>query len=339
MKKSIRIYLGSILLAMFMGSAYAADLSWKLGSPVGPQDLGTKELQRFAERVGEASGGRIEIEVIPIETLGFKNVDSLRVLKQKVVDAVFLQSFYVTRDEPLMGVFMPHGILTDMQENLKVIDVQADIMDEVLKDNWGFTLITNDPTGGGQSRLLVVAKDPINTLDQLRNIKFRHYSKAGLRAFATLDVSTQVIPSAELYLALQTGVVDAAAYGAPYVLSRSLNEVACCSSFVGAYTLTPRGIITDAKAWENVPSDLQKILVDVGTEMTAENMAIWAEEKVYNDARKKLEDLGHRFLDAFPIEDREIISQAILDVWREDTEKLGPDAMKYLERIVAALRG
>jgi len=218
MKKSIRIYLGSILLSIFMGSAYAADLSWKLGSPVGPQDLGTKELQRYAERVGEASGGRIEIEVIPIETLGFKNVDSLRVLKQKVVDAVFLQSFYVTRDEPLMGVFMPHGILTDMQENLKVIDVQADIMDEVLKDNWGFTLITNDPTGGGQSRLLVVAKDPVNTLDQLRDIKFRHYSKAGLRAFATLDVSTQVIPSAELYLALQTGVVDAAAYGAPYVL-------------------------------------------------------------------------------------------------------------------------
>jgi len=321
-----------------MGSAYAAELSWKLGSPVGPQDLGTKELHKFADRVAQASGGRIEIEVIPIETLGFKNVDSLRVLKQNVVDAVFLQSFYVTRDEPLMGVFMPHGILTDMQENLKVIDVQAEIMDEVLKDNWGFTLITNDPTGGGQSRLLVVSKDPISTLDELRKIKFRHYSKAGLRAFATLGVSTQVIPSAELYLALQTGVVDAAAYGAPYVLSRSLNEVACCSSFVGAYTLTPRGIITRAKDWENVPSDLQKILVDVGKEMTAENMAIWAEEKVYNDARKKLEGLGHKFLDSFPMEDRKIISQAILDVWAEDTAKIGPGAMKYFDRIVEALR-
>jgi len=338
MKKSIRFYLGLILLAMFMGSAYAAELSWKLGSPVGPQDLGTKELHKFADRVAQASGGRIEIEVIPIETLGFKNVDSLRVLKQNVVDAVFLQSFYVTRDEPLMGVFMPHGILTDMQENLKVIDVQAEIMDEVLKDNWGFTLITNDPTGGGQSRLLVVSKDPISTLDELRKIKFRHYSKAGLRAFATLGVSTQVIPSAELYLALQTGVVDAAAYGAPYVLSRSLNEVACCSSFVGAYTLTPRGIITRAKDWENVPSDLQKILVDVGKEMTAENMAIWAEEKIYNDARKKLEGLGHKILDPFPMEDRKIISQAILDVWAEDTAKIGPGAMKYFDRIVAALR-
>ena len=155
---------------------------------------------------------------------------------------------------------------------------------------------------------------------------------------ATLGVSTQVIPSAELYLALQTGVVDAAAYGAPYVLSRSLNEVACCSSFVGAYTLTPRGIITRAKDWENVPSDLQKILVDVGKEMTAENMAIWAEEKIYNDARKKLEGLGHKILDPFPIEDRKIISQAILDVWAEDTAKIGPGAMKYFDRIVEALR-
>jgi len=337
MRQSIK-YLGLILYMLVVGTAQAAEVSWKLGSPVGPQDLATKELQNYADRVAQVSNGRIEIEIVAIETLGFKNVDSLRVLKQNVVDAMFLQTFYVTRDEPLMGVFMPHGVLTDPQENLKVIDIQAQIVDEILKEKWGFTLITNDPTGGGQSRLVVVSKDPVTNLDELRKLKFRHYAKAGIRAYSELGVSTQVIPSAELYLALQTGVVDAAMYGAPYILSRSLNEVTCCASFIGALTLTPRGIITSAEDWEKIPSDLQKIMVDVGNEKTAENMSIWGEEKIYNDAAEKLEGLGFKFLEPFPLEDRKTIQKAILGVWAEDTAKIGPDAMKYYDRIVAALR-
>jgi TRAP-type C4-dicarboxylate transport system substrate-binding protein len=335
---------GAVLAALVMAPALvtapagAAEIDWKLGSPVGPQDLATKYLNIYAQRVGERSGGRLAIEVIPIETLGFKNVDSLRVVKQNVVDSIYVQTFYVTRDEPLMGAFMPHGVLTDPKENLKVLDVQFDIVREILKDKWGMELITRDPTGGGQSRLLVVSKDPVSDLDTLRKLKFRHYSKAGIRAYSKLGVSAQVIPSSELYLALQTGVVDGAMYGAPYILSQSLNEVTCCASFVGALTLSPRGIAADATKWANLPQDLRQIMLDVGEEMFDESMALWNEEKIYKAAEAKLTESGYKVLDAFPLEDRVEIQQAILDVWREDVEKIGPQALGYYERIVAALR-
>ena len=319
------------------GPAAAADVEWKLGSPVGPQDLATKYLEDYASRVQERTGGRMAIEVIPIETLGFKNTDSLRVVKQNVVDAIYVQTFYVTRDEPLMGVFMPHGVLADPKDNLKVLGVQFEIADELLQNKWGMEIVTRDPTGGGQSRLLVVSKDPVTSLDELRKLKFRHYSKAGIRAYSELGVSTQVIPSSELYLALQTGVVDGAMYGAPYILSQSLDEVTCCASFVGALTLSPRGISADAAKWANLPADLQQAMIDVGNEMFDESMARWREEEIYNAAAAELTESGYKILEPFPLEDRLQIQQAILKVWREDVEKISPQALEYYDRIVAAL--
>ena len=334
---SIKI-VATVLAVVLAGTASAAEIEWKLGSPVGPQDLGTLYLEDYAKRVGERSGGRMEIEIIPIETLGFKNVDTLRVIKQGVVDAMYIQTFYVTRDEPLMGVFMPHGVLTDPKENLKVIGVQMEIANEILMENWGVELITADPTGGGQTRLLVVSKDPVNSLEQLRQLKFRHYSKAGIRAYTTLGVSAQVIPSSELYLALQTGVVDGAMYGAPYILSQSLDEVTCCASFVGALTLSPRGIGADAAKWAQLPEDIRQIMIEVGEEKFEESMTLWREERIYKTAETELIESGYQILDPFPLEDRQAIQEAILLVWREDVETISSDAVQYYDRIVAKLR-
>ena len=199
-------------------------------------------------------------------------------------------------------------------------------------------IVTRDPTGGGQSRLLVVSKDPVASLDELRKLKFRHYSKAGIRACSELGVSTQVIPSSELRLALQTGVVDGAMYGAPCILSQSLDEVTCRASFVGALTLSPRGISADAAKWANLPADLQQAMIDVGDEMFEESMARWREEEIYNAAAAELTESSYKILEPFPLEDRLQIQPAILKVWREDVEKISPQALEYYDRIVAALK-
>ena len=121
-------------------------------------------------------------------------------------------------------------------------------------------------------------------------------------------------------------------------LSQSLDEVTCCASFVGALTLSPRGISADATKWEQLPADLQQVMRDVGDEMFTESMARWRAEEIYNAAADELTKNGYRILEPFPLEDRLEIQQAILKVWREDVEKIGPHALEYYDRIVAALK-
>jgi TRAP-type C4-dicarboxylate transport system substrate-binding protein len=318
--------------------AWAADVTWRLGSSVGPQDPTTLALEELAKRVAEKSNGRFEIEVVPIETIGFKNVDTLRVLKQGVLDAMHVVPYYVPRDEPLLANMMPHGALLEPEDNLKIVDVQYEIGWEILSEKWGFVPVARAPFGALRD-LVIVSKEPVNTLEGLRDIKFRHFTKDGLQAFNKLGVSTQVVPSSELYLALKTGVVDGSVYGPTYIKSQSIYEVTCCYSYLGAFTMAfPFTLTATQEGWNKVPADLQKIVADESNTMWNESVEQWREGAAEAEAEAFLIDEGGmKKLDPVPLEDRKKIQAALLSVWKENAEQIGPEAVENYNRIVAAL--
>ncbi|TDK43843.1 TRAP transporter substrate-binding protein DctP [Antarcticimicrobium luteum] len=320
-------------------TAQAAEVEWTLGSAVGPQDPTTLNYQELARRVAEASGGRFEIEVIPIETIGFKNVDSLRVVKQGAVDAMGLVPYYVTRDEPAMGVFAPHGMLVEAEENLKIVDTQYEIAREILSgDKWGMELIARAPFGALRD-MVIMTKEPINTLDGLRGIKFRHFTKDGLKAFNALGISTQVVPSSELYLALKTGVVDGSVYGPTYAKSQSIYEVTCCYSYLGAFSMAyPFSIVAQKETWAAVPEDLQEIFVTEARVMWDEALERWRSAETEKAAYDWLKTQGGmRELDPMPLEDRKEIQAELIKIWKGTCAGLGEQAVSYCTRIEAAL--
>lgn len=324
--------------ALSAASAWGAEFEWQLGSSVGPQDPTTLQLEEFAKRVLDKSGGRLEIEVVPIETLGFKNVDTLRVLEQGVLEAMNIVPYYVTRDEPLMGVFVPHGMFVDPEENLKVLDVQFEIGAEILKEKWDVVQVARAPFAALRD-LIIMSKTPVNSLDGMRGLKVRHFTKEGLAAFNALGISTQNVPSSELYLALQTGVVDVAVYGPTYGRSQSINEVTCCMSYLGAFSMAyPFSIGVKSDVWATLPEDLQQIVVQESEAIWKEGVEVWRkgaeEEEAYNWLTT---EGGMKLLDPFTEEDRKAIQEATIQVWRGTCESLGEKAVGYCNRIEEAL--
>jgi TRAP-type C4-dicarboxylate transport system substrate-binding protein len=316
----------------------AAEVEWKLGSSVGPQDDGTRMLQKLADRVLKTSGGRFELEVVPIETLGFKNVDSLRVLKQGVIQAMWLAPYYLTRDEPLMGVFAPHGMFVDPEDNLKVVDVQYDIGKEILADKWGIVQVARAPFASLRD-LIIMSKEPVNTIEGLKKLKVRQFTKEGLQAFNSLGISAQMVPSSELYLALQTGVVDAAVYGPTYGKSQSIYEVTCCFSYLSAFSMAyPFSVAVSNEVWNGLPADLQKILTDESEALWQESVEGWKNSTAEKDAYQWLTTEGKmKQLDPFPEADRNAIQNELIKVWKGTCEQLGDKAIGYCGRIEAAL--
>ena len=316
----------------------AAEVEWRLGSSVGPQDDTTIILQELAKRVLEKSNGRFELEVVPIETLGFKNVDTLRVLKQGVLEAMNIVPYYVTRDEPLMGVFVPHGMFANPEDNLKVVDVQYEIGKEILSDKWGVVQIARSPFASLRD-LIMMSKEPVNTLEGLKKLKVRQFTKEGLQAFNALGISTQMVPSSELYLALQTGVVDAAVYGPTYGKSQSIYEVTCCFSYLSAFSMAyPFSIGVNKDVWEGLPADLQKILVDESEALWRESLEGWKVSAAEKQAYEWLTTEGKmKQLDPFPEADRKAVQEELIKVWKGTCEQLGEKAIGYCGRIEAAL--
>lgn len=334
----IRKALLGLAFALAASSAGAAEVEWTLGSSVGPQDPTTLALQELAERVAEKSGGRFAIEVVPVETIGFKNVDTLRVLQQGVVDAMNIIPYYAVRDEPLFGVYAPHGVLLDAEENLKIVDVQYEIGAEILASKWGIVQVSRAPFGALRD-LVIMSKEPVNTLEGLRNLKFRHFTKDGLEAFNNLGVSTQVVPSSELYLALKTGVVDAAVYGPTYGQSQSIYEVTCCFSYLAAFSMAyPFSIGVNEATWAELPDDLKSILTTEADAMWQEAVDRWkvgaAEQAAYEWLTT---EGGMTMLEPMPEADQQEIQAELLTIWKRQAEAIGPDGAAYYERIVEAL--
>jgi len=335
----LKIALIGLALALAAPVVQAAEVEWRLGSSVGPQDPTTLALQELAKRVDEKSGGRFAIEIVPIETIGFKNVDTLRVLQQGVVDAMNIVPYYAVRDEPLMGVFAPHGVLIDANENLKIVDTQYEIGAEILAEKWGVVQVSRAPFGALRD-LIVMSKTPVNTLDGLRGLKFRHFTKDGLEAFNNLGVSTQMVPSSELYLALKTGVVDAAVYGPTYGVSQSINEVTCCFSYLAAFSMAyPFSIGVNQDVWAAVPDDLKAVLTEEANAMWQESVDRWAEGGAEKEAYATLVAKGMQQLDPMPLEDRKLIQAELLQIWQAQAEALGEQGATYYARIVKSLNG
>lgn len=319
-------------------NASAAEVQWRLGSSTGPNDDGTIVLQQLAERVDAKSQGRFKIEVIPIETLGFKNVDSLRVLRQGVIEAMGLIPYYLTRDEPLMGVFVPHGMFTDPEDNLKVMDTQYEIGKEILAEKWNVEQVARSPFAGLRD-LIMMSKEPVNTLEGLKKMKVRQFNKEGLQAFNAMGISTQMVPSSELYLALQTGVVDASVYGPTYGKSQSIYEVTCCFSYLAAFSVSyPFSIGVNKDVWAAVPADLQAILVEESEALWRESIDTWRQSAAEKAAYEWLTTEGKmKQLDPFPEADRKQIQAELVKVWNGTCQSLGEKAVGYCDRIEAAL--
>lgn len=330
--------LAAALVAATALGASAQTLTLRLGSAVGPQDPTTLQLEALAARVAERSGGRLTLDVIPIETVSLRNVDSLRAVQQGVVDVMHLIPYYLTRDEPLFGVFAPHGLLVEAEQNLDIVDTQYDIAAEVLQDNWGMSIIARAPFAGLRD-IVLMSKAPIRSLDDLRKTRLRHFTRDGQAAFNALGVSAQVVPSSELYLALHTGVVDAAVYGPTYARSQSIYEVTDYITYMGAFAIAyPFALIATDETLARIPDDLRAILAEESQSMWDEGIRTWRQGAPEAEAYAWLtSEGGMTMLDPLPLEDRMTIQRELMRVWREGCAAMGERALGYCTRIEQAL--
>jgi TRAP-type mannitol/chloroaromatic compound transport system substrate-binding protein len=101
----------------------------------------------------------------------------------------------------------------------------------------------------------------INSLDDLKGLKMR-IPGAGGEVFRRAGGTAVTLPASELYTSLQTGVIDATEWVAPYNdVALGLHEVAKYYYFPGWHEPGPTlELIINKKAYGSLPEDLQKMV-------------------------------------------------------------------------------
>lgn len=180
--------------------------SWTASIPV---LLGAAEF--FAKRVGELTGGRLQITAAP----GGQIVPGLQVyeaIENGTAPIGHTASFYWVGRDPAwaIGTTLPFGLTTVQQNAWLEFGGGNEAMDEFYAEQGIVAFAagnTTNQSGGWFKR-------EINTVGDLQGLKMRIPGLGG-EVMARLGVSTQQLAGGEIFQALSTGTIDAAEFTNP----------------------------------------------------------------------------------------------------------------------------
>ncbi|MEF2553519.1 TRAP transporter substrate-binding protein [Aurantimonas sp. A2-1-M11] len=284
--------------------------------------LQERTASEFARRANEKLGDKGEVKVFDSSQLG-KDKDMLQKIK--------LGTMHMTLPSSTMPEIAPEYALFDLPFMIKDRDHLARIDETLFQDVlvpaaeaqgyrplaiWenGFRQITNN-------------ERPINTPADLEGLKIRTPNSSWrVDMFKTYGANPTPMSFSEVFVALQTGVIDGQENPLTNISAGKLNEVQEYLSMSG-HVYSPAYPTVGVTAFEKLDPEVQEILAT-----TAEEVAIWAREQGAADDEtllKELEESGMKVNQA----DR----QAFVDASKPLYEKFAAEVDGGQEMIDEAL--
>ena len=177
--------------------------------------------QPFFENFAKNTGLPFDMDYKPMDVLGVKDADGLRVLKSGLFDIVSLRIAQVSRDEPFFLGPDIVGLNPDYETGRKVVNAFREEFDKRLQERHGAKLLGIWPFGPQ----VVFCKVPITGLADLKGKKVRVYDQSLAKFIEKLNGIPVTIPFGETQQALERGVTDCAITGPSSANSAGWPEV------------------------------------------------------------------------------------------------------------------
>ncbi len=235
--------------------------------------------QPFFENFAKNTGLPIDADYKPMDVLGVKDADGLRVLKSGLFDIVTLRLAQVSRDEPFFLGPDIVGLSTDYVVARKVVDAYREAFDKRLQERHGGKLLGIYPFGPQ----VVFCKVPITGLADLKGRKVRVYDQSLAKFIEKLGGIPVTIPFGETQQALERGVTDCAITGPSSANSAGWPEVTTHFMPIG-FQIALNAYAMNLNKWNALPADQKAKLTEAFKKFETE---VWAYSKeLFDDASR-----------------------------------------------------
>lgn len=289
------------------------------GSTTDPRQWASEQ---FAERVEEATDGRVTVEIHSDSTLGTweEMIDGLQI---DSVDIVIESMLSVEAYTDVASIETAPFLYSSDQQFFDVWE--GDLGQEIktaVTDASGYALLGNMFRGSRE----LTTKEPVTQLSDVDGLTIRTPSaQTMLDTWNALGARAEALPFNEVYSALESGVLDGQENPLDAILFNSIHEVAPNIAMTDHMYANYHFIMWD-EALQAYPEDIRTAIQDVAAEVGQE----YTENTVANlaDYRVQLEEGGATFNE---ITDR--------DAWVEATqpviEGLPEQVQTWVEQIRA----
>jgi len=215
--------------------------------------------QRLSKVVDETSGGRFRIEVFPGGQI-MQPFECFDAASQGTIEAFMASAYYWTAKEPAVEWFtaVPFGMNA---EGMAAWYYQGDGLKLWEETYAAFNLVPR-PATAASPQMAGWFRRKINTIGDYKGLKMRIGTGLGGKVYVKAGGTAVLTPAAEIYAALERGVIDAAEWIGPHDdMKLSLQNTARHYYYPGWHepgNTTEFGF--NRKAYEGLPVDLRRTL-------------------------------------------------------------------------------
>jgi TRAP-type transport system periplasmic protein len=228
----------------------------RFGHMLPPGQIHARAVQMFADELGKLSSSRIKVDIFPSSQLGSISEMLQSVQAGSLSMTMAVPAWYSNFMKPLDAFTLPY--LVASAERLKAA-IDGSIGNDIAAygDAAGFKVFGYWLLG---SRHIVNRLRAVHKPADCQGLKIRVInSPVYLQTFRALGANPVAMDPSELYLALQSGVVDGFEFPLPDLVAQKLHEVAKFVS-LDAHTTDFFIISTNKALWNGMPADDQRMV-------------------------------------------------------------------------------
>ena len=215
----------------------------------------------FAPNLEKRTNGKLTIAVSSYPELGLAGPDTLTLVSDGTLEMANIYGGYVGGEMPPIEIQNLWGIYPDRETEFRAtIAITPDLENLVADATGGFVLNHNWFSGND---LYFFSKEPLATLEDFQGLKTRSHSAALSDWIEGIGGDAQFLAFAEVYTALERGILEAAVAGADAAHGQRWYEVT--TYMAGPLVSFPStNNIINGEKWAKIPADLQQIFVEEG---------------------------------------------------------------------------
>lgn len=285
--------------------------------------------QEWAARVSAATGGRLSIEMLPVDSV-VKYNETHDAVGAGILGGHITATGYISGKDPAFALIgNTVGAWGSPYEMLRYVNYGGgkELMNELLNP-YGLHFI--GATSGGLEAF--VSKVPLNGVDDLQGLKMRAPEGLVQKVFAAAGASPVNLPGSEVFTSLDKGVIDAADYtvfSANH--SAGMHDVAGHPVYPGFHSMPLIEVSMNKATWDGLPDDLKALL-----ELSVNDLALDMTSQLF---MKDLESVAAARAAGIEIhdwsqEERAKFRAIAQDQWAE-VAKSGANAQKVFDSLTA----
>ncbi|MFD2206999.1 TRAP transporter substrate-binding protein [Kiloniella antarctica] len=248
----------AVMSTAMSGASFAADYNFKFQSsdPAGNPNFMLK--QEWAERVDIMTGGRLKIEMMPVNSV-VQHSETQDAVAGGILDGHITDTSYFAGKDPAFGLIAnPVGAWSDPSEMLRFINYGggSELMNEILEP-YGLHFI-GATTPGLEA---FISTKPLDGVADLKGLKMRAPEGMVQEVFAAAGASPVNLPGSEVFTSLDKKVIEAADYT---VFStnhaQGMHDIAKHPVYPGFHSMPMVEVSMNKAKWDALPADIQKIM-------------------------------------------------------------------------------